>query len=135
MLWNKWKSIWTSLLSKNIYDLRIAPVLDDNWLFDMILEFWSTENENSPGRNINDLELNLSKHDDPGKFLNALNKNYMIKTWRLFTTISLSRVKKIGETAEEFRNKRVATEIVLNSEIQRFRNPNVKCFEVFYPDY
>ena len=101
----------------------------------MILEFWSTENENSPGRNINDLELNLSNHDDPGKFLNALNKNYMIKTWRLFTKVSLSWVKEICETAEEFRNKRIATEIVLNAGIQRFRYPKVKWFEVYYPDY
>ena len=123
------------MLSKNIYDLRIGPVLDDNLLFDMILKFWSTKNRHSPGRNINHLELNLSNHDDPGKFLNALKKNYMIKTCRLFTKVSLNWVKKIGETAEEFRNKRVATEIVLKAGIQRFGNLNAKSYEIVYPDY
>ena len=128
------KRIWISLLSRNIYDLRIEPVLEDNWLLDMVLEFWSTENEKSPGRNINDLDLNLSNHEGPRKFLRALDKNYTIKTCRLFTKVSLGRCKKFGEEVEEFRNKRVATEIVLNSGIQRFRDPSLKCFEIFYPD-
>ena len=101
----------------------------------MLLKFWSTENENSYGRNINDLELNLSNNCDPEKFLQTLSKNYMIKTCKLITKVSLSRDKKIGATAEEFRNKRVATEIVLNAKIQRFKNQKAKCFEVFYPDY
>ena len=100
----------------------------------MLLEFCSTEIEKSPGRNINDLELNLQKSEDALRFFKALEKNYMIKTLKLYTSKSLGYNKKIEEVVDNYRRKRIATEICLNSGIQRFWDPKNKCFEVFYPE-
>ena len=100
----------------------------------MLINIWSTENENSLGRNINDLELNLRDSEDVLRFFKALDQNYMIKTLRLHTSKSLGYNKKIEEVADQFRDKRIATEIWLNSGIKRFRDSKNKCFEVFYPE-
>ena len=101
----------------------------------MLLDFCSTENDISPGRNINDLELNLSNHDDPLKFFKALENNYMIKTLKLFTLEPLGKPDKTISVADKFRSKRICTEIMLNLKSDRFKCAKDKNFEVFYPDY
>ena len=131
---NSFQGIWEGILSKNVYDLSAKWTIDADWLIDMLLEFCSTEEENSRGRNINHLELNLQNSDDVLKFFKALNKNYMIKTLRLYWPESLGNNKEIEEVADEFRRVRIATEVSLNSEIKRFRDPKSKCFEILYPE-
>ena len=131
---NSFQGIWKGIISKNVYDLSAKWTIDADWLIDMLLEFWSTEEENSRGRNINHLELNLQNCNDVLKFFKALNKNYMIKTLRLYWSESIDTNKEIEEVAYEFRRVRIATEVSLNSEIKRFKDPKSKCFEIFYPE-
>ena len=128
------KRIWTNILSWNIYDLRIEPSLGNDWLFEMILNYCSSEDNNSYGRCIHDLELNLENTEDVFKLFKALDNNYMIKTLKLFTESPIKKSKEIEKVASRFRDNRISTEISLNLKNKKFRDQHNKYFETFYPD-
>ena len=68
---------------------------------------------------------------DVERILEALKENYIIKTIRLDT---LRKVESLTVSlAEDFRQKRVATEIGINWDNKRFRICDKKNVEFFYP--
>ena len=115
----------------NIIDLRVDIIIEFDWFTDLIVDFWSKNQENF-GSKLIDLELILQNTKDVERILIALKDNYMIKTIRLNT---MNKVEESTvRTAQEFRQKRVSTEIGINWSDRRFRICDKKTVELFYPD-
>ena len=125
------KQIWKKLLSKNIYSIRVDEIIKEEWLVDLLVEFWSSESF-SLANKLNDIELKLNNTKDVKRILEALQNNFMIKTVRLKTDERVDL--EIEKLAEEFRSKRVGTEIGLNCKNKRFRTCEDKWVEIFYPN-
>ena len=82
---------------------------------------------------LRDLELSLNSQMDVHKILEALSDNYMIKTVRL-----KCHTKNIDaeteELAQQFKSKRVGTEVRISRNNTDPKNARVSSIEVFYPD-
>ncbi|CAI2384648.1 unnamed protein product [Moneuplotes crassus] len=100
---------------------------------------------------IRDIELNLEHLRHVKQILYSLRNNYVIKTVRLLTEQKIKEAnafnneeevkdsddqallcREILEYCEEFRNKRIGTEIMLNTTHKRFKCSIKKGFDLYY---
>ena len=82
---------------------------------------------------LRDLELSLKSQKDVYKILEALSDNYMIKTVRLNCQIKNVNAET-EELAQQFKSKRVGTEVMISSNSTDPKNAKISSIEVFYPD-
>ncbi|CAI2378312.1 unnamed protein product [Moneuplotes crassus] len=133
------------LQTVNLIEFRSEGIIDDDEVINKFCELCESNLA------IRDIELNLEHLLHVKQILYSLRKNYVIKTVRLLTEqrikeksgISLKRGSKdlseidklqieILEYCEEFRSKRIGTEIMLNTTHKRFRYSDKKGFELYY---
>ena len=113
---------------RNIVDLRVEDCIQFDWLVDLLVDFCGAQDSR-----LNDLSLKLENVGDVHRILESLSNNFMIKT------VNLETSKPVEDTtvklAEQFRSKRVATEVRINWKgNKRFRLNEKRKVEVFYPD-
>ena len=123
--------IWEKLLSKNILSLSVEENIGEEWLIDLLVEFWSTSLRFSQSR-LNDIELMLEKPRDVKRIIEALQVNYMIKTVKLETEERVGI--EVEQLVEDFRSKRIGTEVRLNWKNKRFQIWDDRNVEIFYPN-
>ena len=114
------------IFSFNLLELRILTWIENRDLFARILEFLKSHTK------LRDLELYLKRRRDVYKCFDALSDNYVIKTVRLITKKPIQSY--ISKTASIFRSKRVAVDIALNTQGDRFHYLRTNIGETFYPD-
>ena len=125
------RQIWNKLLTKNIFSLWIEETIKEKWLVKFIVDFWSIKNKANEFK-LNDIELKLNNTKDVKRIFEVLKDNYMIKTVKMNTVKRIDlEVEKI---AEEFRLKRIGTEMCLNSRNKRFRICENKWVQIYYPN-
>ena len=78
------KRIWEKLLSKNIFSLKINKNFYDEWLVDLLVEYWNKNTQLAKSR-LHDIELKLTNPNDAKRILEALHQNFMTKTIKLET--------------------------------------------------
>ena len=74
----------------------------------------------------------LEKPSDVKRIIEALQVNYMIKTVKLETEERVGT--EIEQLVEDFRSKRIGTEVRLNWKNKRFQIWDDRNVEIFYPN-
>ena len=133
---NKISEIWSKLFSKNIFELRIFNVIDNEDLLKLIWNSLNPEVSDNKIRSLltRDLELTLKSSEDAYSTLKALSKNYTLKTIRLYTppkqvpsTDSLNLIKLMKQ-------ERIGAEIFISWANKNHKSKKTSLIEVFYPD-
>ena len=133
---SKVSEIWQKLFTKSIFELRIITPIDNNELIKLIIEFLNICNDTEQASNckLRDLELWIQSTEDTKTILEALSKNYMIKTVRILSKSKENVDEETEELAENFKKSRIGTEVRISSGISKFKKSKVSSIEVFYPD-
>ena len=109
-----------------ILELRIKHTIDEDELVNMIWDYCKINN------NLRDLELVLQNNTMICNIIDSWADNYVIKTLDLFWKAKATNITI--EKATEFKDKRVALEIQLNTSIKRFKSNKKRLSEFYYPD-
>ena len=115
--------------------MRIVNTLNSSKLVKMITDFLSSKvvEGQKQSNKLRDLELSLIYEKDVHNILEALSDNYMIKTVRL--KCQTKKVDaEIQELAQQFKSKRVGTEVMISCNNTDPKNAKLSSIEVFYPD-
>lgn len=108
-----------------ILELRIASKIKESWQLQKILDFCKYNT------NLRDLEIKVDECDYASDVFEALSNNYVIKTLRVYS-VKAAR-KDIVEEAAEFKSKRIALDLQLNTKDPRFASTKKRSSEFYYP--
>lgn len=115
-----------TLFELNLIELRIDPLLSNESLTKMLASQLEKYDK------LRDLELNLQSEEQVLIIFKSIQHNYMIKTVRIHSRKEVS--DDIIQLADEFRSKRIAVEIWLNTKHKRYKASTKKNCETFYPN-